>query len=84
MKDIKIQIRVAVETREEWKRLAAEQNKTLTQYIVDKVEEAGVAGEKVSIKEPSAPVARVKVKKAKRGLKELPSQNMGGFRTYFK
>ena len=48
MKEVKIQIRVAVETREEWKRLASASHKTLTQYIVDKVEG--------SSNEPSEPI----------------------------
>lgn len=81
MKDIKIQIRVAVETREEWKRLASASHKTLTQYIVDKVEGVDIVQEKSLPKEP---IVRAKIKKAKRGLKELPSQDMGGFITRFK
>lgn len=53
MKEVKIQIRVAVETREEWKRLASASHKTLTQYIVDKVEG--------SSNEPSEPIKETKV-----------------------
>ena len=56
MKDIKIQIRVAVETREEWKRLASASHKTLTQYIVDKVE-----GSSNEPSETSEPIKETKV-----------------------
>lgn len=59
MKEVKIQIRVAVETREEWKRLASASHKTLTQYIVDKVE--GSSNEPSEASGPSEPIKETKV-----------------------
>lgn len=73
MKDVKIQIRVSGERREEWKGLARESHKTLTQYIVDSIEGTS-EGSRVSPVRP----------KVKKGKKELPSQEIGDFKTYFK
>ena len=78
MKGSRLYLRIEDEVKEKWMESAKKKGVTLSDYVRTLVEPEEI------VKEPSAPVARVKVKKAKRGLKELPSQNMGGFRTYFK
>lgn len=75
MKGSRLYLRIEDEVKERWLEAAKKKGVTLSDYVRTLVEPS---------EEPSAPVARVKVKKAKRGLQGLPSQEVGGFRTYFK
>ncbi len=68
-------LRIEEEIKEQWVRRAKEKGMTLSDYVRTLVE----PGDKgVSVKKPRV------MTKAKKGLKELPSQEGDGFKTYFK
>jgi hypothetical protein len=70
-----VYLRIEEEIKEQWVRRAKEKGMTLSDYVRTLVE----PGDKgVSVKKPRV------MTKAKKGLKELPSQEGDGFKTYFK
>ena len=75
MKGSRVYLRIEEEIKEQWVKRAKEKGMTLSDYVRTLVE----PGDKgVSVKK-----SRV-MTKAKKGLKELPSQEGDGFKTYFK
>ena len=75
MKGSRVYLRIEEEIKEQWVRRAKEKGMTLSDYVRTLVE----PGDKgVSVKKPRV------ITKAKKGLRELPSQEGDGFKTYFK
>ena len=75
MKGSRVYLRIEEEVKEQWVRRAKEKGVTLSDYVRTLVE----PGDKgVSVKKPRV------ITKAKKGLRELPSQEGDGFKTYFK
>ncbi|OQB05346.1 MAG: hypothetical protein BWY21_02017 [Parcubacteria group bacterium ADurb.Bin216] len=75
MKGSRVYLRIEEEIKEQWVKRAKEKGMTLSDYVRTLVE----PGDKgVSVKKPRV------MTKAKKGLKELPSQEGDGFKTYFK
>lgn len=75
MKGSRVYLRIEEEVKEQWVKRAKEKGVTLSDYVRTLVE----PGDKgVSVKKPRV------ITKAKKGLKELPSQEGDGFKTYFK
>lgn len=75
MKGSRVYLRIEEEIKEQWVKRAKEKGMTLSDYVRTLVE----PGDKgVSVKKPRV------MTKAKKGLKELPSQDLGGLTTYFK
>ena len=75
MKGSRVYLRIEEEIKEQWVKRAKEKGVTLSDYVRTLVE----PGDKgVSVKKPRV------MTKAKKGLRELPSQEGDGFKTYFK
>lgn len=75
MKGSRVYLRIEEEVKEQWVKRAKEKGVTLSDYVRTLVE----PGDKgVSVKKPRV------MTKAKKGLRELPSQEGDGFKTYFK
>lgn len=75
MKGSRVYLRIEEEIKEQWVKRAKEKGVTLSDYVRTLVE----PGDKgVSVKKPRV------ITKAKKGLRELPSQEGDGFKTYFK
>ena len=75
MKGSRVYLRIEEEIKEQWVKRAKEKGMTLSDYVRTLVE----PGDKgVSVKKPRV------MTKAKKGLRELPSQEGDGFKTYFK
>jgi hypothetical protein len=75
MKGSRVYLRIEEEITEQWVNRATETGVTLSDYVRTLVE----PGDKgVSVKKPRV------MTKAKKGLRELPSQEGDGFKTYFK
>ena len=75
MKGSRVYLRIEEEVKEQWVKRAKEKGVTLSDYVRTLVE----PGDKgVSVKKPRV------ITKAKKGLRELPSQEEEEFKTYFK
>jgi len=75
VKGSRVYLRIEEEVKEQWVKRAKEKGMTLSDYVRTLVE----PGDKgVSVKKPRV------MTKAKKGLRELPSQEGDGFKTYFK
>jgi len=75
MKGSRVYLRIEEEVKEQWVKRAKEKGMTLSDYVRTLVE----PGDKgVSVKKPRV------ITKAKKGLRELPSQEEEEFKTYFK
>ena len=75
MKGSRVYLRIEEEVKEQWVKRAKEKGMTLSDYVRTLVE----PGDKgVSVKKPRV------MTKAKKGLRELPSQEEEEFKTYFK
>ena len=75
MKGSRVYLRIEEEVKEQWVKRAKEKGVTLSDYVRTLVE----PGDKgVSVKKPRV------ITKAKKGVRELPSQEGDGFKTYFK
>jgi len=75
VKGSRVYLRIEEEVKEQWVKRAKEKGMTLSDYVRTLVE----PGDKgVSVKKPRV------MTKAKKGLRELPSQEEEEFKTYFK
>jgi len=75
VKGSRVYLRIEEEVKEQWVKRAKEKGMTLSDYVRTLVE----PGDKgVSVKKPRV------ITKAKKGLRELPSQEGEEFKTYFK
>jgi len=77
MREVKLQIRIEPEMKAEWIERARVRGVTLTSLIMEAM---GRSAEEL----PKKGVGKAKASVMTKGKKELPSQEVEGFRSYFK